>query len=68
MAKPYYNPAVAGATEDLNILALARLEMIGVHGAPKSFFITADMPLALGKTNHGDRTFPEYTCRGAIRL
>ena len=40
-------------TEDLNILALARLEMIGVHGAPKSFFITADMPLALGKTNHG---------------
>ena len=53
MAKPYYNPAVAGATEDLNILALARLEMIGVHGAPKSFFITADMPLALGKTNHG---------------
>ena len=51
MAKPYYNPAVAGATEDLNILALARLEMIGVHGAPKSFFITADMPLALGKTN-----------------
>ena len=53
MAKPYYNPAVAGATEDLNILALARLEMIGVHGAPKSFFITADMPLTLGKTNHG---------------
>lgn len=53
MAKPYYNPAVAGATEDLNILALARLEMIGVHGAPKSFFITADMPLALGKSNHG---------------
>ena len=48
MAKPYYNPAVAGATEDLNILALARLEMIGVHGAPKSFFITADMPLTLG--------------------
>lgn len=57
MAKPYYNPAVAGATEDLNILALARLEMIGVHGAPKSFFITADMPLTLGKTNHGAVTY-----------
>ena len=54
MAKPYYNPAVAGATEDLNILALARLEMIGVHGAPKSFFITADMPLALGKITVSD--------------
>ena len=53
MAKPYYNPAVAGASEDLNIMALARMEMIGVHGAPKSFFVTADMPLALGKTQHG---------------
>ena len=33
MAKPYYNPAVAGATEDLNILALARLEWVGMSGA-----------------------------------
>ena len=69
MAKPYYNPAVAGATEDLNILALARLEMIGVHGAPKSFFITADMPLAfrqdesrcrIGCIYRGGSAFPEY--------
>ena len=45
MAKPYYNPAVAGATEDLNILALARLEMIGVHGAPKSFINNSANPL-----------------------
>ena len=61
MAKPYYNPAVAGATEDLNILALARLEMIGVHGAPKSFFITADMPLALGKTRLSPNTIKRPT-------
>lgn len=53
LAKPYYNPAVAGATSDLNIFGLARLEWVGVHGAPQSFFITADMPLTLGKTQHG---------------
>ena len=53
MAKPYYNPAVAGATEDLNILALARLEWVGMSGAPMSFFVTSDMPLNIGKTQHG---------------
>ena len=53
MAKPYYNPAVAGATEDLNILALARLEWGGMSGAPMSFVVTSDMPLNIGKTQHG---------------
>ncbi len=53
MARPYYNPAVAGATEDLNILSLARMEWVGVSGAPKSAFVTADMPFAIGKTQHG---------------
>ena len=53
MAKPYYNPAAIGISEDLNIMALGRLEWIGIHGAPRSFFITADMPLQLGKTQHG---------------
>lgn len=53
MAQPFYNPASAGATGNLNVAALVRLEMIGVHGAPKSFFIIADMPLVLGNTQHG---------------
>lgn len=53
MAMGYYNPAYAGVTGDLNMLALSRLQWIGIEGAPKSFFINADMPLKLGKTNHG---------------
>lgn len=53
MGMAYYNPAYAGSTEDLNLLALSRLEILGVSGAPQSFFVTADMPLKLGKTNHG---------------
>lgn len=53
MTKTYYNPAVAGSTEDLNISALGRLEWLGIKRAPKSFFLTADMPIKLGKTQHG---------------
>ena len=53
MAMGYYNPAYAGVSGDLNMLALARLQYIGIEGAPKSFFINADMPLKLGKTNNG---------------
>ena len=53
MAMGYYNPAYAGVQEDLNMLALSRLQWIGIEGAPKSFLINADMPLKLGKTNHG---------------
>lgn len=53
MAKNYYNPAYAGSTENLNLLASSRLEWVGVHGAPMSFFVTGEMPLKLGKTQHG---------------
>lgn len=53
MALGYYNPAYAGTSGDLNILALSRLQWVGIKGAPQSFFINADMPLKLGKTNHG---------------
>lgn len=49
----YYNPAYAGSSPDLNLTALSRLEWLGIHGAPKSFFVMADMPLKLGKTDNG---------------
>lgn len=40
----YYNPAAVGQTDFLNIRGGTRLQWIGIHGAPKSFLITADMP------------------------
>lgn len=52
-AMGYYNPAYAGTTGDLNLFALHRQQWLGISGAPKSFFVSADMPLQLGKTNHG---------------
>lgn len=53
MAMGYYNPAVAGVTENLNMLALHRQQWIGIEGAPKSFFVSADMPVTIGKSTHG---------------
>ena len=53
MARNYYNPAYAGLTENLNLVASSRLEWVGVKGAPMSFFVTGEMPLTFGKTQHG---------------
>ena len=53
MATAYYNPAAAGNSEDLKMLALFNQQMTGFTRSARSFFVTADMPLKLGKTNHG---------------
>lgn len=53
LAMNYYNPAVAGASENLNLLALHRQQWLGIKGAPKSFFFSADMPFTFGGSNHG---------------
>ena len=53
MATSYYNPAAAGNSEDLRMLALFNQQMSGFPKAQRTFFLTADMPLKLGKTNHG---------------
>jgi type IX secretion system PorP/SprF family membrane protein len=52
-AMGYYNPGYAGSTGDLNILALHRQQWVGMPGAPKPFFVTADMPFQLGDVNIG---------------
>lgn len=53
MALGYYNPAYAGTSGDLNLFGIYRQQWVGMEGAPKSFFVTADMPLKLGETTHG---------------
>jgi type IX secretion system PorP/SprF family membrane protein len=49
----YYNPAYAGKNGDLNLLALYRLQWLGIRNAPQSMVIAADMPWKLGKSQHG---------------
>lgn len=53
MSMGYYNPAFAGKDPDLNLLALHRQQWIGIKRAPKSFFVTADMPLHFAGKEHG---------------
>lgn len=53
LAMGYYNPAYAGQSDNINLMALHRQQWLGIEGAPKSFYIAADMPLQLGKLNSG---------------
>lgn len=53
MAMGYYNPAVTGNTDRLNVFATHRQQWIGIDGAPKTFLVMADMPFRIGETNHG---------------
>lgn len=53
MAMGYYNPAYAGASDELKVFGLHRQQWLGIKRAPKSFFVMADMPFKIAETNHG---------------
>lgn len=44
MVPVYYNPAAAGDTDNIRIRGGARLQWIGIHGAPQTFIGAADTP------------------------
>ena len=43
----FYNPAAIGRTDFVRLRGGARLQWVGIHGAPKSFLLTADSPFKL---------------------
>ncbi|MDR1407529.1 MAG: PorP/SprF family type IX secretion system membrane protein [Tannerella sp.] len=49
----YYNPAYAGKSGGMNLMALYRMQWVGVTNAPRSVFIAADMPWVYGKVQQG---------------
>ncbi len=55
MSMGYYNPGYAGVKEDLNIFATHSQQFVGIEGemAPRTTFVTADMPLTFGQSTHG---------------
>ncbi|MDL2256303.1 type IX secretion system membrane protein PorP/SprF [Parabacteroides sp. OttesenSCG-928-K15] len=53
MSMGYYNPAYAGQTENLQLFGIHRQQWVGFEGAPKSFFVMADMPLRFAERTHG---------------
>ena len=53
-ARGYYNPAYAGASGHMNVLAQSRLQWYGaIQNAPASAFVTADMPWSFSNTQMG---------------
>ena len=53
MALGYYNPASAGRSGDLDVIALYRMQWVGWTNAPKILFANANMPLRFMKKEHG---------------
>lgn len=51
--KGYYNPAFAGETDKIRAVALHRQQWVGIERAPKSFFVSADMPVQFFGMKHG---------------
>lgn len=51
--KAYYNPAFAGEIDKIRAVALHRQQWVGIENAPKSFFVSADMPIQFFGMKHG---------------
>ena len=48
-----YNPATAGCDSALHITAFDRMQWLGVEDAPQTFFVSADIPIMLGRKRTG---------------
>ena len=53
MALGYYNPASAGRHGDLDVSALYRMQWVGWSNAPRTTYVTANMPFNFMKREHG---------------
>ena len=49
----FYNAGAAGASDYLRVRGGTHMQWIGIDGAPQSFFIQADSPLAIGRKRIG---------------
>ena len=49
----YLNPGAIALNDRLTVAALDRMQWTGVPNAPKTFFVTAEMPFRLLKKKHG---------------
>ncbi len=53
MALGHYNPASAGRSGGLDLIALYRMQWVGWNNAPKTLFVNANMPFKFMKKEHG---------------
>jgi len=60
-ARGYYNPAYAGQSGNMNVMAHSRLQWYGaIQNAPASAFVIAEMPWNFRKTNIGVGVIASY--------
>ncbi|GAB6011641.1 PorP/SprF family type IX secretion system membrane protein [Viscerimonas tarda] len=52
-AKTYFNPSFVGETTDMQAVVLSRQQWVGIDGAPKTFILSADMPVKFFDRVHG---------------
>jgi type IX secretion system PorP/SprF family membrane protein len=52
-AKTYFNPSFAAETDTLQASVLHRQQWVGIEHAPKTFIVSADMPLTFLGRKHG---------------
>ena len=48
-----YNPAAAGSDSALHVSVFDRMQWVGVKNAPRTFFVSADMPFMVKQSRHG---------------
>lgn len=48
-----FNAAMAGCDSALHVTAYDRMQWVGVEGAPKTFYASADMPIQMGRRRLG---------------
>jgi type IX secretion system PorP/SprF family membrane protein len=51
--KNYYNPASVGSIQSANATLINKQQWVGIPNAPKSFFVSMDMPIAGFGKKHG---------------
>lgn len=49
----FYNPAAVGADSALHVTAFSRMQWSGVENAPRTFFVSGDMPFKIRNRRHG---------------
>lgn len=63
----YYNPAATGTSDLLRLRAGGRMQWVGIDNAPKSYLLTADMPVKLAGKRIGVGLVAESESQGLFR-
>lgn len=67
MVPTYYNPAAAGDTDNIRLRGGARMQWVGIDGAPRTFVAAADTPFKLLGKKFGTGIVVQQESMGLFR-